>query len=139
MYLHQLKEAEQRIDGSTKEKNKDHQVCENNDRTRSSNTLGKSEFSMTTEGLPTNTVRKVVCLECCTFARSLAICTLYITGIKNMIVLSRVKVLPDGRVLVAITFSDTHVLLIIIQVVRIRSVVAIGHVDLTIGKSQLGS
>ena len=86
MYLHQLKEAEQRIDGATKEKTKDHQICENNDRTRSSNTLGMSEPSKTTAGLPTHTVRKLVCLKYCTFARNLMICKLYITGNKNMIV-----------------------------------------------------
>ena len=97
MYLHQLKEAEQRIDGTTKEKTKDHQICENNDRTGSSNTLGMSEPSKTTEGLPTNTVRKVVCLESCNFAKRVVICKLYITGNKNMIVFSRVKFPPGGQ------------------------------------------
>ena len=70
MYLLQLKEAEQRIDGAAKEKRKDHEVCENNDRTRSSNMVAMPEPSKTTERLPTDTVRKVVHLELCTFARN---------------------------------------------------------------------
>ena len=96
MYLHQLKAAEQRIDGATKEKSKDHKSCEYDDRSRPPNTVAMPEPSKTTEGLLTNMVRKVVHSESCTFARNLVICKLCITGNKNMIVLPRVKCSSDG-------------------------------------------